>query len=541
LGLFFLISRLLPIAAIQEQSGSATAPYLYYYSQSERGVVIERADGTERRVLASGLMPGDHDAGDLAWSPSGRWLAWTSWDYTGYAVYDRLAWIISSDGKNRRSLLDGKDGIEALNWSTNADWLAVLRLTDPHLNLYELYLIDVEQNQIVVTYKSQNVEAQYAFVGWAPDGTRAFFYDTSNQSFTVLSIEGNTTHYEMNETTHEIGSCEALYYVDSYNVPFWKGNNQISYLSPDLKKLLVEIDSNNERFEITAPVSGLMISDVRWSPDSNYALIFGRPNCPSNDSEPMDLWLLSLPEYSLKRISRDVALPYDLALYYDRVFGKFPYQTTFPWSPTQNKVLFVTTDRVLHILTISPFINEKISIPELDTEFWIAYWKTDGKQIIVEAQARINQPPAEPKGPIYVYDLNGKTLTRIPSGNYYIEIAPRSADGQFIGYECKMSDRPTEEQTEGCIRNVTTGAQITLKPLQVELENSNLYWKAFFSWHPTQNWELFAAAYTGNIEHYFYAVTNADGTIQRDLEQGSSGWAAIDWLPSQVHLDTLTN
>jgi hypothetical protein len=40
-------------------------PYVYYYTNTLNAFVIERADGTDSRVIAQGLMPTDPD--DESW------------------------------------------------------------------------------------------------------------------------------------------------------------------------------------------------------------------------------------------------------------------------------------------------------------------------------------------------------------------------------------------------------------------------------------------------------------------------------------------
>ncbi len=54
----------------------ARAPYLYYYSDVLNGFVIERADGTDSRVIAQGVMisPARAVVQNTSWSASGKWL-----------------------------------------------------------------------------------------------------------------------------------------------------------------------------------------------------------------------------------------------------------------------------------------------------------------------------------------------------------------------------------------------------------------------------------------------------------------------------------
>ena len=67
-----------PVTA-QEATDSPTTeddvPYIYYYSNVLNGIVIERADGTDSRIIGQGLV--DEDVAAIygpGWSPDGRWV-----------------------------------------------------------------------------------------------------------------------------------------------------------------------------------------------------------------------------------------------------------------------------------------------------------------------------------------------------------------------------------------------------------------------------------------------------------------------------------
>jgi Tol biopolymer transport system component len=97
------LAVLLPNAAPTQATGTG-APYLYYFSDLLHAFVIERADGTDSRVLADGVTPDDNNAvRGPGWSPSGKWFAWTS---TGGSTSAERPWLISADGTRRFSGLD---------------------------------------------------------------------------------------------------------------------------------------------------------------------------------------------------------------------------------------------------------------------------------------------------------------------------------------------------------------------------------------------------------------------------------------------------
>ena len=63
------MSVLILTISVQSQEDQP-APYLFYYSGVVDGFVIERADGTDSRLLAQGVMPDSHnEIHTPTWSP----------------------------------------------------------------------------------------------------------------------------------------------------------------------------------------------------------------------------------------------------------------------------------------------------------------------------------------------------------------------------------------------------------------------------------------------------------------------------------------
>jgi hypothetical protein len=149
---------ILPVQAQDEE----LPPYLYYYSDVLNAFVIERADGTDSRVIGGGLMPSEtnHVVIDPGWSPSGNWLAWTSGTYIfDQRIYQR-PWIVSADGSQRISLLDEVRDINDIKWSPTEDLLFVSDIGNYKNEEWDepfdivFYLINVAENR-VITHLSQ--------------------------------------------------------------------------------------------------------------------------------------------------------------------------------------------------------------------------------------------------------------------------------------------------------------------------------------------------------------------------------------------------
>ena len=69
-----LLCVLIPVEASDEE-----IPFMYYYDESESAFIVERADGSDRRILAEYAFPDMVNSnflviGGAGWSPSGEWF-----------------------------------------------------------------------------------------------------------------------------------------------------------------------------------------------------------------------------------------------------------------------------------------------------------------------------------------------------------------------------------------------------------------------------------------------------------------------------------
>jgi Tol biopolymer transport system component len=181
------------------------APYLYYYSDLLNAFVIERADGTDSRLLADGVTPDDNNAvRGPGWSPSGKWFAWTS---TGGSTSAERPWLISADGTRRFSGLAhvfiGESG--GISWSPVDDRLLVVDDTQlwDQGGGYVYYLVDAEAEQIVTSFEIPRA-GRICGSAWTPDGQYKMFYrvpseeDTSQLFLRTVSHTGEISDRKIN-------------------------------------------------------------------------------------------------------------------------------------------------------------------------------------------------------------------------------------------------------------------------------------------------------------------------------------------------------
>src|SRR5262245_6691333 len=177
-----LLLMLLIAPAVQAQDSSA--PYLYYFDSFVQAVIVERADGTDSRLLGAETIPDTSYVTGPGWSPSGRWLAGTSRQGNPYGNDLAYApWAISADGKRQVTVLDDYT-TAALWWSPTEDFLFAIGLIDDpaYQDTYNIgfRLVDAEQDEILASSEIQT-QADFGFynmpdlwsssdVRWTADG-----------------------------------------------------------------------------------------------------------------------------------------------------------------------------------------------------------------------------------------------------------------------------------------------------------------------------------------------------------------------------------
>ncbi|HEX2907486.1 MAG TPA: hypothetical protein VHO69_11530 [Phototrophicaceae bacterium] len=163
--LTFVTALLLLIVLPVQAQTTELPPYIYYFSDNLNAIVIERADGTDSRMLGQGLMPpGIASISGPGWSPSGEWFAWESAyksEYgedttdSGYAVkVDGNAYF---SGKER-----GLTRVWHMEWAPTSDRNILLILSgflsqsDALTSTLTYWLVDVDLNKVLAIYNPNN-------------------------------------------------------------------------------------------------------------------------------------------------------------------------------------------------------------------------------------------------------------------------------------------------------------------------------------------------------------------------------------------------
>ena len=202
-----LLALLIPVADrphTQAQTAESDAPFLYYYSPIHNAFVIERADGTDRRILAEHHLPETgtsiHGPG---WSPSGLWFAWDDLNYPRYTDSSTLYVVGADGGEVMTWTINERGSIRGLQWSPTADMLLVrFELASQEYYLaFAYYLLDPTTGNMNLFYVTRDIHPQQAY--WTPDGQSIAIYYTQDiatnlwdqypPGLTIMALDGSTT------------------------------------------------------------------------------------------------------------------------------------------------------------------------------------------------------------------------------------------------------------------------------------------------------------------------------------------------------------
>lgn len=293
-----VVIALLSIVREVDAGSTPVAPFIYYYSVTRHAFIIERADGSESRILADYRIPSscyDSDNCSLegpGWSPSGQWFAWT-FRNGGLRLPPReaQAMLVSRDGIKRLTLLDGQGSVQYLRWSPTSDLL-----------LFERYMADGMISYYIWDARTQQIETPVpnmpdgsSDLEWSPGGKYLVLYRELDQrnsnEMEILSTEGKTI------ATRTISPLSDGNSFPSCS-PEWSMTDEVVYIRPD-SKLVIEDFAASQSLEYDFPRKFLVKAD--WSPDGKYALLYADNACqPKFLTSQSQVWYLSVSDGTLK-------------------------------------------------------------------------------------------------------------------------------------------------------------------------------------------------------------------------------------------------
>jgi hypothetical protein len=160
---------------------NAPAPYLYYYSDVLNGFVIERADGTDSRLIGAGLTPSVARIRTGGWSPDGKWLAW-KFDAAG-ELFSYSDGVVLNTDQQRLKSVDNLASVFLFNWSPDSRVLLIAGCSQKNCqysgtqeHVYDL--IDVNADKVLASIVTQpELLPGTTPVQWSSTSQQVTFYE----------------------------------------------------------------------------------------------------------------------------------------------------------------------------------------------------------------------------------------------------------------------------------------------------------------------------------------------------------------------------
>lgn len=538
--IFFIIVGLLMIGPsskiapsvrrAQGQTGN-DAPYIYYFSDDLNAWVIERADGTDRRLLGQGVVQKALDAYSIVvdgagWSPSGKWFAFSAqsvFPYPFRGIDDSSSYIISSDGNSQLPYISHLKHAK-MAWSPNEDLLLVAANFDdydPASTAQQGYpaelqtsfmLIDTNQNKVLAALEERielaNEESRLRFDGpvavkWIAGGEYGVTLlqrNDGNSETTIVTLFdrfGGVSQHQFDQVLSER--------------PLWprrtlpiSSNGDIAYMVD--KSLIVEniISGIQHEFDVE-----LTSAEAIWNDTGQYALIRGGEDyLLTFEGDEARLNEISLGELQLIPESGQYALP-------------------TLWSPGGRLFPFHTGDQSIYLFDAKMSELTLVQLPFALADSWT--WINEYEAVVGGPHLLDSNPPQQV---FALYDFRDNTYQAKEILLKHMEVEAKPVlSREYIAHM----------QDGAIIQNLATGSVTKIRP---DAASYLSLYGDFVEWSTDGNWLLLYdnALVAGGVADAstFLGIVRFDGTARRDLTfSPSPSRISLDWLPSAVELDAL--
>jgi WD40 repeat protein len=295
-------------------------PYIHYFSPLDDGLVIERADGADSRLIP--------DVGDGVpnWSPSGAWM-----------VIDHRT-IIRTDGTRRAAFPQATELMSSgdTQWAPEDDLLLIVG-EDYRDGTVRSQIYDVEAEQVIAEIALQYFALDppsFYHLHWTADGEQALIHWRNHLV-----------------TLHRDGTSKVQINWLDWPFEFHRGRllhrNLTEGDSPFSNDFVIEDAETNRQMVIgdeagwpSAPAT------VRWSSTRDHALIYAR-NCPEEDCTS-SLRLVNWQTGDVQEISPNVAIQPD----FPEKYCYYLHECMELWSPNGRFAALTDSDGAVHVLDV---------------------------------------------------------------------------------------------------------------------------------------------------------------------------------------------
>jgi hypothetical protein len=159
------------LASVPAQARQDAPPYLYYYSSTLGGIIVERADGSDSRHLAADVIPPDMTGlAGPGWSPSGQYFAAYQVTYGPYTVSGGTPYVIDAQGHAVANWLQVMAATVQMQWSpTGEDILLIIGRYQPDYQAGTFFwLLDADTGGLLVDFGAnlESVAESVSTITW---------------------------------------------------------------------------------------------------------------------------------------------------------------------------------------------------------------------------------------------------------------------------------------------------------------------------------------------------------------------------------------
>jgi hypothetical protein len=256
-------------------------PYLYYYSRMLGGIIIERADGSDSRIIGEDAIPAGMDGlVGPGWSPSGRYFAAYSISYGDYRSSTGRPYLIDVRGK---ALISGEYLSRAtydMKWSPDGSNLLLIvgsrsGAVSPEIET-TFWVVDAETGAILVDFglvyntlrkvtwevKSNSIIAYSYSELYRP---LRYFRTTLQLDGTVIKESISEREFQARTPLPHLGLDDGIYYAHAFSPSgTYEAHDKFpSYLRNRL---------TGEEIELATHSQGTSCRAYRWSADEQYII-----------------------------------------------------------------------------------------------------------------------------------------------------------------------------------------------------------------------------------------------------------------------------
>lgn len=577
--LLFILS--LPLSnqlRVTESFDDAKAPFIQYYSPTLRGMVIERADGTDTRIIGQGDVASESQIiVGPGWSPRGDWFAWYS---TDVGIRTAKAHIFKADNSRRVTVLDGMTDINQMAWVGNKNWLLAANLINPghhHSESTDFFVIDAAQDRVIQSFSLLELQhftpspvSDHILVS---DETRAIILYPDASIFTI-GLTRREVRWHVDGRLLIYGEDGLMIFdpVSKRTQNYDIGDFHVQRADIDANHLIGDTDSDNHQqhfvhLDLTTgdlePLYNTPLSGYRWiypSPDGKQALYMTNPE------------------------SKKVLQLYDFETHH-RAF--VTENATFAaWSPSGDKALYWTStdNQNYQIWLYDVASGDSRWLMDTDTETrdyvpeLTQFFSPNEQTLVIGSRHVINvfdadgnllqkhtlNPPFEGKPEIFnLWQTNSVLFIKMTVREYRYEtfkvdlttasverqeqptdLLGFSPDNKSIVYSGVCGPTAQLQDIDFCMDDITIPAHSSIQRMRA----------AYANWHPSSNWVML-----GQISNYagppsmWHIVSNREGTVVRDINEGCSNYdvdplhpefqasyVCVDWVPERIDVERVT-